>query len=119
MKARSKVTLIAAEQKGKPFARILARGQYDQEGERVGAAVPAILPPLPKGAPANRLGLARWMTSPEHPLTARVNVNRFWAQVFGQGLVSTAGDFGITGEPPTNPNCSTGSPWSSASRDGT
>ena len=103
VKARSKVTLIAAERKGKPFARILTRGQYDQEGERVGAAVPAILPPLAKGAPANRLGLARWMTSPEHPLTARVNVNRFWAQVFGQGLVSTAGDFGTTGEPPIEP----------------
>jgi mono/diheme cytochrome c family protein len=102
VKARSKVTLIAAEQKGKPFAHILTRGQYDQEGERVGAAVPAILPPLSKGAPANRLGLARWLTLPEHPLTARVNVNRFWSQVFGQGLVATAGDFGTTGEPPTN-----------------
>ena len=51
VKARSKVTLIAAEKKGKPFARILTRGQYDQEGERVGAAVPAILPPLAKGRP--------------------------------------------------------------------
>jgi mono/diheme cytochrome c family protein len=103
VKSRSKVTLIAAEQKGKPFARILVRGQYDQEGDRVGAAVPAILPPLPEAAPANRLGLARWLTRPEHPLTARVNVNRFWAQVFGQGLVSTAGEFGVTGDPPTNP----------------
>ena len=102
-KARSKVTLIAEEMKGKPFARILVRGQYDQEGDRVGAAVPAILPPLPRGAPANRLGLARWLTQPDHPLTARVNVNRFWAQVFGQGLVSTAGEFGVTGEPPANP----------------
>jgi mono/diheme cytochrome c family protein len=102
VKARSKVTLIAAEREGKPFARILTRGQYDQEGDRVGAAVPAILPPLARGAPANRLGLARWLTLPEHPLTARVNVNRFWSQIFGQGLVSTAGDFGTTGEPPTN-----------------
>ena len=104
VKARSKVTLIAEEKKGQePFAHILIRGQYDQEGEKVGAAVPAVLPPLPEGAHANRLGLARWLTQPEHPLTARVNVNRFWAQVFGQGLVPTAGEFGITGEPPTNP----------------
>jgi hypothetical protein len=104
VKSRSKVTLVAEEKKEKPFARILIRGQYDHEGARVGAAVPAILPPLPKGVPANRLGLARWLTRPEHPLTARVNVNRFWAQVFGQGLVSTAGEFGVTGDPPSNPH---------------
>ena len=103
VKSRSKVTLIAEEKKGRPSARILVRGQYDQEGDKVGAAVPAILPPLPKGVPANRLGLARWLTQPDHPLTARVNVNRFWAQVFGQGLVSTAGEFGVTGDPPANP----------------
>ena len=119
VKSRSKVTLVAEEKKETPFARILVRGQYDQEGERVGAAVPAILPPLPKDAPANRLGLARWLTRSENPLTARVNVNRFWAQVFGQGLVSTAGEFGVTGEPPRIRNCSTGWPWNSASRDGT
>ena len=104
VKARSKVTLIAEEKKGqKAVAHILIRGQYDQKGDEVMAAVPAVLPPLPDGAPANRLGLARWLTSEEHPLTARVNVNRFWAQVFGQGLVPTAGEFGITGEPPTHP----------------
>jgi hypothetical protein len=104
IKARSKVTLVAEEMKGqKPFAHILIRGQYDQRGDKVEAAVPAVLPPLPKGAPANRLGLARWLTDPDHPLTARVNVNRFWAEVFGQGLVPTPGEFGVTGEPPTNP----------------
>jgi mono/diheme cytochrome c family protein len=104
VKARAKVTLIAEEKKGQePFAHILIRGQYDQEGDKVQAAVPAALPPLPKGAPANRLGLAQWLTHPDHPLTARVNVNRFWAQVFGQGLVPTAGEFGITGVPPTHP----------------
>ena len=104
VKLRTKVTLIAEEKKGQePFAHILIRGQYDQEGDKVKAAVPAVLPPLPEGATANRLGLARWLTDPDHPLTARVNVNRFWAQVFGQGLVPTAGEFGITGEPPTHP----------------
>jgi uncharacterized protein DUF1553/uncharacterized protein DUF1549/cytochrome c/concanavalin A-like lectin/glucanase superfamily protein len=104
VKARSKVTLIAEEMKGqKPFAHILIRGQYDHEGEKVQAAVPGALPPLPQGAPANRLGLAQWLTHPDHPLTARVNVNRFWSQVFGTGLVPTAGEFGITGTPPTHP----------------
>ena len=104
VKSRTKVTLIAEEKKGQePFAHILIRGQYDQEGDKVQAAVPAVLPPLPTGAPANRLGLARWLTEPDHPLTARVNVNRFWAQVFGQGLVQSAGEFGITGEAPTHP----------------
>ncbi len=103
VKSRSTVSLIAAEKPGEtPFARILVRGQYDQEGERVGAAVPAVLPAMPRGAPANRLGLARWLTRPDHPLTARVNVNRFWAQVFGQGIVTTPGEFGITGDAPTN-----------------
>ena len=104
VKARSKVTLIAEEMKGQqPFAHILIRGQYDQKGDKVKAAVPAVLPPLPEGAPTNRLGLARWLTHPDHPLTARVNVNRFWAEVFGQGLVPTPGEFGITGEPAANP----------------
>jgi mono/diheme cytochrome c family protein len=104
VKARAKVTLIAEEKKGQePFAHILIRGQYDQKGDKVQAAVPAALPPLPKGSPANRLGLAQWLTHPDHPLTARVNVNRFWAQIFGRGLVPTAGEFGITGEPPTHP----------------
>ncbi len=101
---RATVTLIAEEKKDdKPFAHILERGQYDQEGEKVFANVPEALPPLPEGAPANRLGLAQWLTHPDHPLTARVNANRFWLQVFGSGLVTTAGEFGITGEPPTHP----------------
>ena len=104
VKDRATVTLIAEEKKNQePFAHILVRGQYDQEGDKVFAAVPAALPPLPDGAPANRLGLAQWLTHPDHPLTARVNVNRFWAQVFGTGIVPTSGEFGVTGEPPTHP----------------
>ncbi len=84
-------------------AHVLIRGQYDQPGEPVQRAVPAIFPALPQDAPNNRLGFARWLTSPIHPLTARVAVNRFWQQAFGQGLVATSEDFGAQGESPSHP----------------
>jgi hypothetical protein len=96
-------TLVTEELKGEAFANILARGRYDAPGERVVANVPAALPPLPSGVPANRLGLARWLVAPEHPLVARVTVNRFWSEVFGTGIVRTAHDFGATGEVPSHP----------------
>jgi hypothetical protein len=82
---------------------LLVRGQYDQKGEKVTAGVPALLPPLPEGAPANRLGLARWLVDPAQPLTARVTVNRYWQMYFGTGLVKTAEDFGSQGEWPSHP----------------
>lgn len=82
---------------------ILKRGQYDQPGEPVTPGVPAIFPPLPPSPTTNRLDLARWLVSPDHPLTARVAVNRFWQQFFGVGLVKTANDFGMQGEWPANP----------------
>jgi Protein of unknown function (DUF1553)/Protein of unknown function (DUF1549)/Concanavalin A-like lectin/glucanases superfamily/Planctomycete cytochrome C len=83
---------------------LLLRGAYDRPGEKVDPGVPAILTPLPKDAPANRLGLARWITDPSNPLTARVAVNRFWQNTFGIGLVKTVEDFGSQGEWPENLN---------------
>jgi len=82
---------------------VLLRGEYDKPGERVHADVPASLLPLPEGAPRNRLGFARWLVDPGHPLTARVAVNRYWQMYFGRGLVGTAEDFGSQGEWPTHP----------------
>ena len=92
-----------AERPTKPRAWVLQRGEYDQRQEEVSPAVPAVLPPLPKGASANRLGLAKWLVHPDHPLTARVMVNRLWQSFFGTGLVKTSEDFGVMGERPSHP----------------
>jgi mono/diheme cytochrome c family protein len=82
---------------------ILLRGQYDKHGEKVEPGVPAVLPPLPKDAPPNRLGLARWIVDPGNPLTARVQVNRLWEKFFGVGIVKTSENFGTQTEWPSNP----------------
>ncbi len=82
---------------------VLVRGQYDKKGEKVTAAVPSLFPPLPEGAPNNRLGLARWLLTKEHPLTARVMVNRYWQLFFGTGLVKTTEEFGSQGDLPSHP----------------
>ena len=79
---------------------ILARGDYRNQTEKVTPGVPSMLPPMPKDAPANRLGLAEWLFSPQHPLTARVAVNRYWQLHFGTGLVKTTEDFGSQGDEP-------------------
>lgn len=101
---KSIVTTMIAKERAEPReTRILIRGEYDQPGEIVRAGVPAILPPLSDDAPLNRLGLARWLVDPGHPLTARVTVNRLWQQFFGVGLVKTAEDFGVQGERPSHP----------------
>ena len=84
-------------------AHLLLRGNYDRPGEEVARATPAWLPPLPAGAPNNRLGLARWLVDPSHPLTARVAVNRYWEMVFGTGLVKSADNFGSQGDLPSHP----------------
>jgi hypothetical protein len=82
---------------------LLLRGAYDKPGDKVTPGVPALLPPLPKGSPNNRLGFARWLVDPSNPLTARVAVNRFWQMYFGAGLVKTVEDFGSQGEWPSHP----------------
>src|SRR5207237_6549118 len=66
---------------------ILVKGAYDKYADKVTHGTPAFLPALPADAPSNRLALARWLVSPEHPLTARVTVNRYWQMFFGRGLV--------------------------------
>jgi hypothetical protein len=84
---------------------LLMRGNYaspDKE-QPVAAAVPSILGELPEGSPGNRLGLADWLTQPDHPLTARVAVNRYWYLLFGRGLVKSLEDFGSQGEWPSHP----------------
>ncbi|MFP6576895.1 MAG: DUF1553 domain-containing protein, partial [Pirellulaceae bacterium] len=81
----------------------LKRGAYDAPQDLVTAETPRSLPPFPANQPRNRLGLAHWLTAPNHPLTARTTVNRYWQMLFGQGLVSTPEDFGSQGKPPSHP----------------
>jgi hypothetical protein len=82
--------------------KILSRGEYLNPTEKVSFNTPAFLPPLPQGAPANRLGLAQWLLAPQQPLTARVQVNRIWQHFFGAGIVKTSEDFGVQSEYPTH-----------------
>jgi len=104
-------------------AYILKRGAYDSLGDPVTADTPKALPPFPKGAPRNRLGLAKWLTAPENPLFARVTTNRAWQMMFGEGLVLTSDNFGTQGARPTQPQLldwlandfarpTLGTPWS-------
>lgn len=80
--------------------KILSRGDYLTPTEKVSFNTPAFLPPLPESAPRNRLGFAQWLVSPDHPLTARVQVNRMWQYFFGTGFVRTAEDLGVQSEFP-------------------
>lgn len=83
--------------------RVLKRGVYDQPTDTVNMNTPASILGFTSSYEQNRLGLAKWLLSPAHPLTARVYVNRIWNDFFGRGLVKTVGDFGMQGELPTHP----------------
>ncbi|HEY0076373.1 MAG TPA: DUF1549 and DUF1553 domain-containing protein [Abditibacteriaceae bacterium] len=102
-------TMIWADLPEPRKAFVMLRGQYDKPGEEVQPGTPAFLPALKKetqeanDSRATRLDLARWMVSPEQPLTARVFVNRLWQQAFGTGLVKTSSDFGAQGQTPSHP----------------
>ncbi len=95
-------TLQMVELPSPRVSTLFVRGDYKQPGEIVQPAVPAVLHTLPEGPP-NRLTLARWLVSPQNPLVARVTVNRWWAELFGQGIVTTLEDFGVKGESPSHP----------------
>jgi hypothetical protein len=103
LKRQMPETLVMEELETPRQAYIFIRGLYKNRGEDVNPGSPAVLPPMAADLPRNRLGLAKWLVSGQHPLTARVLVNRIWQQYFGLGLVRTAEDFGIRGELPTHP----------------
>jgi hypothetical protein len=92
---------LPADQRRDSF--LLVKGNFLTRGERVEAEVPASFHRLPAGIAADRLALAQWLIDPQNPLTARVAVNRCWAQLFGTGLVATEEDFGTQGEAPSHP----------------
>ena len=92
-----------AERSEPTQTHIHIRGSWKDKGVEVRPATPAVLPPLPAGAPENRLTFARWLVSDENPLTARVIVNRYWQELFGAGLVDSPGDFGTQGSKPSHP----------------
>lgn len=96
-------TLVMEERPEPRQAYILERGEYTQQRDPVSPATPQWLGPQPTESSNNRLGLARWLVSPENPLTSRVIVNRFWQHFFGTGLVKTSEDFGVQGERPSHP----------------
>ncbi|MBA4147222.1 MAG: DUF1553 domain-containing protein [Verrucomicrobia bacterium] len=85
------------------LTHVFNRGNYLEPGEKVSPDFPSAFNPWPAGAPTNRLGVAQWLMSSENPLTARVTANRFWAQIFGRGIVETEEDFGTQGTKPSHP----------------
>lgn len=102
IEARGTIAHVMNERETPPRAHVLFRGEYDQRREEVAPETPDVLPSFPETLPRNRLGLAKWLVDERNPLTARVTVNRFWQEIFGRGLVATAGDFGLAGQMPSN-----------------
>ena len=100
---RPATTLVMQELPRPRETHVLIRGNHKAKGQKVQPGTPAALHPLPAGVPANRIGLAKWLTAAENPLTARVLANRLWARFFGRGLVETSEEFGTQGEPPSHP----------------
>lgn len=101
---KAETTTLVMQQRSIPRqTRILKRGEWNRPTVEVTGGTPAILHPMPAGAPLNRLGLAQWIIDPRNPLTPRVIVNRVWQQYFGVGLVTTPEDFGMRAAPPSHP----------------
>lgn len=97
-------TLVAKDLDKPRVTKVLLRGEYSEpDGEALEPGILEVMGAFPEEAPRNRLGLAQWLTSREHPLVARVLVNRMWQSVFGDGLVRTPEDFGLQGQQPTHP----------------
>jgi hypothetical protein len=103
IRARGTIAHVMNEQTRAPEAFVLNRGEYDKRRDKVSPETPSALPAMPAELPRNRLGLAQWLLRPEHPLTARVTVNRFWQEIFGMGIVRSTGDFGVSGDMPSHP----------------
>jgi hypothetical protein len=103
IRSRGTVGHVMQERTEPALAYVLYRGEYDKRRAKVSPDTPDVLPAMAADLPHNRLGFAEWLLRPEHPLTARVTVNRFWQEVFGTGLVRTTGDLGISGELPSHP----------------
>jgi hypothetical protein len=93
--------LIENEQPPKTFVHV--KGDWREHGDEVQPGTLAVLPPLPADQPPTRITLARWLCSPDHPLTSRVAVNRIWQELFGRGIVRTSEDFGTQGDRPSHP----------------
>jgi hypothetical protein len=104
LQSRGTIAHVMQERPTPAMAYTLFRGEYDKRRDPVTPNTPASLPPFSADYPKNRLGFARWLLEPDHPLTARVTVNRFWQELFGTALVRTSGDFGVAGELPSHPD---------------
>ncbi|HEX7860554.1 MAG TPA: DUF1553 domain-containing protein [Verrucomicrobiae bacterium] len=102
IKERGTIAHIMHEKDAPAEAYVLFRGDYDKRREKVEPGTPEILPAFPTEYPKNRLGFAKWLLREDHPLTTRVTVNRMWQELFGQGIVRTASDFGVSGDLPSH-----------------